>query len=45
MEEIDIKKVQSENDLLEDEYAGIKMKIGGYLQELDYVLGIKLTHS
>jgi len=36
MEEIDIKKMQCEIDLLEDEFAGIKMKIGGYLQELYY---------
>lgn len=34
MEEIDIKKIQFEIDLLEDELAGIKMKIGGYLEEL-----------
>jgi len=36
MEEIDIKKVQSEINLLEDQLVGIKIKMSGYLQELGY---------
>ncbi|MBD2248245.1 type I restriction-modification system subunit M [Nostoc sp. FACHB-888] len=35
-EEIDIEEVQSEIDLLEEELAGIKIKMNGYLQELGY---------
>ena len=38
MEEIDIKKVQSKIDFLEDELAGIKIKIGGYLKEIGYAI-------
>lgn len=34
MEEIDIKKVKYEIDLLEDELVGIKIKMSGYLKEL-----------
>jgi len=36
MEEININKVQSEIDLLEDELQGIKIKMSGYLKELGY---------
>ncbi|WP_414528810.1 type I restriction-modification system subunit M [Nodularia chucula] len=35
-EEINIQEVQSEIDLLEDELAGIKVKMSGYLQELGF---------
>lgn len=35
-EEINIQEVQSEIDLLEDELAGIKIKMSGYLQELGF---------
>ena len=36
-EEINIEAVQSEINLLEDELAGIKIKMGGYLQELGFM--------
>ncbi len=35
-EEIDIEEVQSEINLLEEELAGIKIKMSGYLQELGF---------
>jgi len=35
-EEIDIEEVQTEIDLLEEELAGIKIKMSGYLLELGY---------
>lgn len=35
-EEIDIEEVQSEIDLLEEELAGIKIKMSAYLEELGY---------
>lgn len=36
MEEIDIKKLKSEIDLLEDELLGIKIKMSESFQELGY---------
>lgn len=38
MEEIDIKKMQSAINLLEDELAKIKIKMSEYLKEIGYAI-------